>query len=308
MLKLVDLFFLLRPTLLLPVWTFLFLGYYWGSGERFFNLTMVLPKAFWTIFISYSLLMGGVYILNQIWDRESDRINQKLFLIPRGIITLREALLWFFLVLTLSFLLAVLQKGLYVHLWGLSFLMGVLYSMPPIKLKGRPIFDLLSNGIGYGFVNYLVGVITVAHISGYHLVHSIPYLLAVGAVFLNTTVPDIPGDMRTGERTTGVVLGARWTCFLALVFIAGTLASALILRDPFALLCSLTSIPFFALALVKPSDERVKLSYRIGGGSMVLLVALRFPPLLLLSFLTYLALKVYYRFRFNLNYPSLRGR
>lgn len=308
MLRLVDFLFLLRPTLLVPVWTFLFLGYQFAQGEKTLSVTIFMPKVFWIVFFSYSLLMGATYILNQIWDRETDRINKKLFLLSEGIMPIYLAISWLFLALGVSLYLLSLIGGSYAILWAISLLMGFLYSTPPFKFKGRPFFDLLSNAIGYGFVNFLVGWNILSSIKGISYLHSLPYIFMVGAVFLNTTVPDIPGDKASGEVTTGVFLGAKKTTFIAFLSIIVALIFGILLKDPFSAIASLVSIPFFYRAWQDPVDLKVKFSYRIGGGSLVLLVALRYVLFLALLIFTYLALKVYYKKRFGLDYPTLKGR
>ena len=86
-----DYLFILRLTLFYPVWIF-FLAGYWG-GQRFGNGSFELSSqtgAFWVL-IGLTLLMGSVYIFNQICDIKTDRINQKLFLIADGYLSIREA-------------------------------------------------------------------------------------------------------------------------------------------------------------------------------------------------------------------------
>jgi 4-hydroxybenzoate polyprenyltransferase len=306
--KFYDYFFLLRPTLLLPVWIFLFLGYLRGGNYGFLKFVLSFPSSFWKVFFSYSLLMGGIYILNQIFDIESDRLNEKLFLLPKGIISIRRAWIALFITLLLSIILAIPIKGDYLIIWILSLILGVLYSAPPFKFKGKPFLDLLSNSIGYGFLNFLAGWISSFPMRKEALLFSIPYVLAVGAVFLNTTIPDIPGDVETGEKTTGVIMGSRKTALLAFILLFLAFFSSLILRDYMVLLASTISLPPFFLAFRFNTDFFVKVAYRIGGGIFALIVAIHCPLFLILSILTLTLLKLYYRGRFGLNYPSLTGR
>ncbi|MCK4571813.1 hypothetical protein KAT89_02680, partial [candidate division WOR-3 bacterium] len=80
-----DYFILMRPTLFIPVWMFFLLGVHFADGSLNFRSI--------SIFILYTSLMGGVYILNQIVDRESDRKNEKLFLLSDEIIPISYAYL-----------------------------------------------------------------------------------------------------------------------------------------------------------------------------------------------------------------------
>ena len=306
--KAYDYFFLLRPTLLFPVWIFLFLGYLRGGGFSFLDITLSFPLSFWKIFFSYSFLMGGIYILNQIFDVESDRRNEKLFLLPRGIISIRNAWISFFFVIFLSILIAFPLSQSYLVLWVPSLTLGILYSAPPFKFKGRPLLDFLSNAFGYGLLNFLVGWISCFSLKKEAFLFSIPYIIAVGAVFLNTTIPDIPGDKESGEKTTGVLLGRKKTAILAFLFLLLTFFSSLYFRDYIVLLASTISLPPFFLAMKHNTDFFVKFSYRIGGGIFALILAIQCPLFLIIGVLTLLFLKLYYKRRFGLNYPSLTGR
>ena len=303
-----DYLMLLRPTLMGPVWIFLFLGYLFGSGEGFLRFTLRLPAKFWWTFFSYSLLMGVVYILNQITDRESDRRNRKLFLIADGIIPLWAAFLYAGVLTVISLGIAWRLGPTLFLLYLLSLLMGALYSVRPFLFKGRPFLDLLSNALGYGLVNFLVGYATAAPLGAEAFKHALPYVLAVGGVFLNTTIPDIPGDQAAGEITTGVKLGPRKTAWLAFLFLLGALIASAWAWDSFCALGSALALPPFGLAALKGGEFFIKLSYRLAGAFFALIVGLRFPPFFFLGLATLLLMRFYYKTRFGLDYPSLTGR
>lgn len=303
-----DFFFLLRPTLLVPVWLFHFLGFFKASNGDFLHVVLKLPWSFYLSLLAYSLLIGGVYILNQIFDVESDRINRKLFLLPEGIISIKAAWILFFIVIAISNAISIRFGLTYMVLWFLSLLLGVLYSAPPFKFKGRPFLDVISNALGYGLINFLIGWASSYQLDKRALLFSLPYIFAVASVFLMTTIPDIEGDRRTNEITTGVKLGEKKTALLALIMLIVSLLIGLALRDFLVVLAAALTIPPFYLALYKTTDFFVKLSYRIAGFIFASLVAIHCPPFLILVFLTYWVVKLYYLRRFGLNYPSLKGR
>jgi 4-hydroxybenzoate polyprenyltransferase len=213
--KIFDHIFLLRPTLWVPVWTFFLLGVYQGrivSMERIHTPRIALA------FILYTLLMGATYILNQIVDIESDRANKKLYLLPEGHIRVSHAWVELVGLFALSWVLAISFSAQFKILLLVSMILGILYSACPFGFKGRPILDLLSNALGYGVLAFSLGWVTVAPFSGATLLHSLPYFFAVGAVFINTTIPDIKGDKSAGEITTGVFLGEIKSYWLSTVF------------------------------------------------------------------------------------------
>lgn len=312
--KPLDYLFLLRPTILLPVWAFLLIGFHRAkiSGLSDFRVVWEVPphliRGLWV----YSLLLGAIYVLNQIYDVETDRKNRKLFLLADGYIQIRSAWLYTAFLLLLSYASLRLffpnRPSLRV-LWFLSLGMGILYNVPPWKFKGRPYLDLLSNAVGYGGLNVLFGMaLRGSPPLSTALFETLPYVLAVGAVFLLTTLPDIPGDRAAGDRTTGVALGAKKTALLAFIWLLLAGITAFFARDPLVFYPSWVSLPLYARALRSPTDETAKLAYRLSAGIFALFLALKIPLYLGLGLLTFLALKLYYRWRFHLDYPSLKGR
>jgi len=303
---LLDRVFLLRPTLLLPVWTLLF----WGAAldrPRAWGI-LHFPGRFWQALVSYSLLMGAVYVLNQIYDVDTDRINRKLFLLTDGYLSVRDAWVECAVLVLVSLALGWSLGFSYRVLWGLSLLLGVLYSVPPFVWKGRPVLDLLSNALGYGGVNVLVG--WVAHHTWRWDIwpHTLPLVFSVGAVFLLTTLPDIPGDRASGKRSTGVWLGVRRTAGLAALMLWLAVLFAARYGDVWVLGVGALSLPLFVAAAVDAGEGWIKLAYRLAGGLFGVATALRFPLFVLLGGLTFLALRLYYQRRFGLTYPSLRGQ
>ena len=309
--KPLDYVFLIRPTLLVPVWTLLLIGYYrgmyhFGQGSYGWDLNRFsFSVRFIHVFLLYSALMGGVYVLNQIVDRETDKRNEKLFLLSAGIVPLRLAALEMLFLLFVSLFLSIMLGGWIFLLMVISLVMGVLYSTPPFRMKGRPIADLLFNALGYGMVNFLLGWVAAGPPSRAAFVHAIPYCLAVGGVFVNTTIPDIKGDRADGAITTGVRLGEVPTAYLglALILLAGLVS--LYFMDMVCLVAASVAVPFFILAVVKRNRRWYLRSFRIGAPTLVVAAAVLFPYYVLLLLFTLFSMKVYYRKRFDLAYPSL---
>jgi len=303
-----DYFFLLRPVLWIPVWTFLFLGYFWGSALETFSFTLILPWKFWAVLGLYSLMMSSVYIINQIVDRESDLINNKLFLIPYNIISIRTASIYA-IILALVSLSVVYFLGIkFVILFILSYLLGVAYSIKPVELKARPIADMLANAIGYGVLAFLTGWTVTGKIQGRAFIQSFGYILFVSAVFINTTIPDIQGDQTAGKYTIGVFLGARNATILSSVLLFLAFIYSFLEFDVFLMIPSLVGLPIFIISIWDESMQMAKISYRAVSFLFVLIVALRFPLFLALGILILILLRIYYTKRFMINYPSLTGR
>jgi 4-hydroxybenzoate polyprenyltransferase len=271
------------------------------------GISFVLVQGFWLAFVSYSLLLGWSYVLNQIFDVEGDRINDKLFFLPRSIISLRYAWIFAHAALIASVLMAIPLGTSYHILFGISLLLGYAYSGPPFRLKDRPFLDVLSNALGYGGLNLLVGISLTAPLSARFTLHVAVYVLAVAAVFLNTTIPDIKGDRQAGKRSTGVLLGRNRTLGLSSGLFLVVLVLSWIVRDPISLTAGGFGLLFTVLALHRPGDLFPKLAFRVPSAVFLLSVALRYPPLLVLLVLTLVSLRLYYKWRFGLLYPSMTG-
>jgi len=309
---LVDFVFLMRPTLILPGWGFYVLGYLHFIG-RMGDLRPVMEipahPGFWYGFLSTTFISAYIYVLNQIYDRESDRLNRKLFLIADGHIGVGEAGAFALILLILSFVFGVLVGTDFLVLLIVGAVVGTLYSLPPFRFKGRPFLDMLSNALGYAVLNVAAGYVSGGGdlVSGLSV--TLPYFFAVSALYLNTTVPDIPGDRRAGLITTGVFLGERITAALGALFVLLTaLFSLWPFFNPLMAVVGSVSLPFYVWGAVRGNEFSIKLAYRVSGIAFVLALIAKYPPFLLPAITVLVALKVYYRLRFNLDYPSLTGR
>lgn len=296
-----DYIFLLRPTILLPVWTFFLLGAAHGDPSGGAPPTSLLAGL-----ACFTAMMGAVYIVNQITDRDSDLANGKLFLIPHGIIGVRAA--WIeagalaaaavvaaAIILPLSFLV-VLLAGL---------LLGLGYSLEPLRLKRRPALDLAASGLGSGVVNTLAGwTATGAPLQG--LLVLAPYPLAVAAVHLLTTLADAEGDAACGLRTSGVALGRSRGTMIAGILMTVSAGTAAAAGNTAALICAVASLPLFMIAARRggAADGRTvlmparaaTLAYSIAAGVFYPLYLAWAAAVLLLT-------RLYYRRRFGIRYP-----
>ena len=87
-LKMLDYVYINRPVLFFPGWVTMLAGYYTATGESIsgFPIPWELEPVFWdeTVFLALVMLgaaMGGCFIFNQLKDVDTDRKNNKLFLI-----------------------------------------------------------------------------------------------------------------------------------------------------------------------------------------------------------------------------------
>jgi 4-hydroxybenzoate polyprenyltransferase len=300
-----DYLFILRPFILIPCWNFLLIGTYLAQQKRGFTPDIILGL------IIYTALMGGVYILNQITDRETDRINKKLFLISEGYVPVRYAYIEMVLLWIVAILLALKFSYLFLIFIGISLLLGVFYSLPPVKLKGKPLLDTLSNGFGYGMINFAVGWLLVRSFDMAMFIKFVPYFLSISAVFINTTVVDIEGDRKAGEKTTAIFLGKHVSLVCSTVLMAAAILTAYIMKDLVCLIPAALSFPLFVFGAVYSllkNEQNRKLtiaSFRLPGLLFTLVTVYLFPLYSIVLLVVFLGMRLYYKKRFRINYPTL---
>lgn len=304
-----DYLFLLRPSIMVAVWTFFFAGVYLGyrmNGIDPLWSRYNLHHIAYTLFL-YTLLMGGSYVLNQIADVDTDRLNNKLFILSGGHISIRNAYIYMYGLYFVSLTLLLLTSSYTLNMKILFFasaILGVLYSAKPFSLKRRPFWDLAANAFGYGYIAVIIGYES----TGYRFFYTeslimLPYFLAMSAVFINTTVIDYEGDVEVNARTTGVFLGKKKAALLSAILMAGAVVSSVLNGDYVALAASAPSVFLFALAAVRHSRKTALISVKYSSPIMTVVLGIIFPYFFLLSLMVLMAMKIYYKRRFGYDYP-----
>jgi 4-hydroxybenzoate polyprenyltransferase len=306
--KLPDYFFLLRPMILIPVWTFYLLGAHHGARAGTMEIgTAALLEGL----ASFTALLGAIYIMNQIADRSVDRERNKLFLVSHGIIPARTAWIEAAALIVVSFALALaLLPPLFTAILAVSLALGAAYSLEPVRLKKRPAVDVLANALGNGFLNTLAGWIAIgAPSKGWAVL--LPYPFAVASVHLATTLADRNADARMGYRTSGVVLGPPRALMLSTALMGGAAIAGYFSNNGPALVASLLSLPFFLVPArsIQKTEANTEVLIPVKTATLIFSITAGFlfhaylPCIAALILLT----RLYYTRRFGLEYPSFRG-
>ena len=282
-----------------PVWTILLLGHHRSavlSGES--NLPGL-------ILLLVTFLVGAVYLLNQIYDVESDKLNKKLLFLAEGYVSKKNAIIQTVLLNLISIIPAYfisLQLGV---LFTLGFLFGLFYSVPPFSFKGKPLSGFLFNILAHGNLTFLAGWLMNQALSGKSILFSLPYMFAVGAVYLNTTIPDMEGDTRSGKITPAVKWGKErvviFACFLVLI---ATALSFFIKDIPFFIASALV-FPFFLFSALTKKNNDIVLSTKLSILFLSIAAGFFYPWYFAVLILGFLGTRFYYKARFKLNYPTL---
>lgn len=314
--KIIDYIFLMRPMLIIPVWTIALLGarsalwrerglspitldHFPFVGLTTSDLNLLLMLLFST------LLAGGVFVLNQIFDVDSDRENKKLFLLPEGHVSIREAWNIYF------FLTGVALIGAFVLNWQLGCLFvvgawfGFQYSYPRFNLREHPYKSFRNNVLAHGTLAFLFGWVMYLNFNIEGIIKSFPYFLAVGAVYLNTTLPDLHGDTAVGKKTYAAEWGVAKTLRYAAWMVAGALIFSIMIADYAFAVAAAVSLPFFIAAASTKSIATATLATKVSILALSLFAAMFFPLYLVILVLTIVGTRIYHSRKFNIAYPVI---
>jgi 4-hydroxybenzoate polyprenyltransferase len=299
MVRYLDYLFVIRPVLMPPVWTILLLGHHRSavlSGES--NLPGL-------ILLLVTFLVGAVYLLNQIYDVESDRINKKLFFLSEGYISKKNAIFQTILLNLISIIPAYfisLNLGL---LFTLGFLFGFFYSVPPFSLKGRPWGGFLFNILAHGNLAFLGGWSMNHTLSGESILFSLPYMFAVGAVYLNTTIPDMEGDKRSGKITLAVKWGKEKVVIFAFTLVLIATSLSFLFKDIPFFIASALVLPFFLFGVLTKKNNNIILSSKLSILFLSIAAGYFYPWYFAILVLGFILTRLYYKARFGLDYPTV---
>mgnify|MGYP001138511425 CR=1 FL=1 len=301
-----DRLFILRPAVMVPLWVFFVSGATGALRASGHAGPMLLPPRTVAIGLAaMSAILGGGYLLNQIVDVEGDRANDKLFFLPRELISAGSARAELAVVWLIAAAIALALPVAFQAVAVAALVLNVTYSSRPIRAKARFPLDLIWNGLGFGLVATFSGWATVSPPGLRCLQLGFAYTLAVAGVTASTTIPDLKGDSATGLRTTAVVLGRHRTSCIAVLLMALAALTGLVIRDPVASVGSLLSLPMLIRAHVTGSSRDRLAASQVSVGVFCLLVSIRAPFLLALVALVVLGSRLYYRRRFGMTYPEL---
>jgi len=186
-------------------------------------------------------------------------------------------------------------------------LLGAVYSAPPFRLKDRPFSGLFVNAIGYGFIIPLTVMPDMnMHNSGFlNWSNPLYFTLTIGAVYLLTAIPDRVGDSRTGKRTLAVILPVPIVKLLALILL---IDSAYVAYDSnIKLLLVLSVVAIFALGVsfLNSSEKYLFLAIKLPILLLTILAGYFFYYYAIFVVALLIGTRVYYRKRFNMEYPKL---
>ncbi len=306
-----DYFFVLRPMLFFPGWATLLAGYFVARHQGQIVLNgwrgAAAPEIGWLL-VAFGAAMGASFLLNQLADIESDRLNNKLFIIAEGHIGSKSAVIE-----TLFLLAAALFIAFYFSMIsGVLIIIFILvtgwgYNYPPFRFKDRPWWSLLANSL-MGWLAFAIGWTAVLPVDWALIVNSLPYLFLNTALYFYTTLPDIKGDAGSRKKTLAVLYGADALVFTSFVLFVFSLIAAAVQRDYQALFILILSAPFFLLTLGRPRVGKAVRTTKFTILFFNLIIALQAPWYFLMMVGLFFLTRWYFKARFDFDYPNFKGK
>ena len=173
------------------------------------------------ISISFFVITSSGFVINQYFDKNNDKLNPKKKNLPvaSGKLSPRNALVFFFALTSLSFIITILVDISTLPFLLLYFTLGLAYSANPINLKKRPIIDLIVAGICFGILPFLIGMQVVYPLSMDFsdfwimrryidaLLCSVPLFLFQVSGHIYQAIGDYESDKKNGTTTFVVKYG-----------------------------------------------------------------------------------------------------
>lgn len=157
------------------------------------------------------LVWLAVLAINDAHDVDGDRRNPRKGGAPLvdGRLTVRGALVAAHVTAAAALLVALTVRPAFALVTLAFLVLGWLYSVPPVRLKDRPGFDVAANALGVGAIAVLAGWTVVRPIDGFPWVMAVAGVLVATALYIPTTVTDYRADLASGYTTIAVRLGPR---------------------------------------------------------------------------------------------------
>lgn len=301
--KFLHYFFAARPLLHLPVWSvyLVSLYHYQKSLGESFDL--------WRLgtMVCLSMMAAGAFYVNQIYDYESDRLNNKLGFLQDDLTSAGGFIVAYLICGVLSATFASMVSPVVLLIFLQGFVFAWLYSAPPFRLKDRPISGMIANAYCFGFLISL----TVSQPIGFGCLTlkalTLPtyFFLTVASVHIMTTLPDRAGDAATDKRTVAVALPSVIAKLLALVLMLASAALAWWAARPDLLYLSLfSSMPLMVATLIRSKSLEL-LAAKLPLLLLTLLAGFYYPAYLVFVVALVIACRIYFQKVFGIIYPKL---
>lgn len=202
--------------------------FYNGRSDDLLSIwwTIIIPASF-----ALAILNGASNTLNQVTDREADKISKPYRPIPKGLITLSEAKLISAILYAIAIAISLSINLMFFIIVILIVIFSVTYSIPP-RFKDMLFINQLWIGIPRGFLAILASWSVFGN-----ALEPLPLTIGIIAMTfliggsITKDILDSEADKKTGTKTLVNIYGVKKAALMALPFLFFPFAYIPILID-----------------------------------------------------------------------------
>jgi 4-hydroxybenzoate polyprenyltransferase len=198
------------------------------------------------------LVWGAVLAQNDLHDLPSDCANPRKATAPlvTGAVSVADLRRWYRVIALAAVGAALFVGPLFVLGVAGVLLLGWAYSVPPLRLKTRPGWDVAVNALVVGVVSPVAGWSITRAPWQFPWQFGLIGVLFAAALYVPTTVTDLTADTRAGDTTFAVRFGARFAYGLGLALWGAALAVSVLCAALDVLVPRSTLVPQLVMAPV----------------------------------------------------------
>jgi 4-hydroxybenzoate polyprenyltransferase len=188
------------------------------AGHAWLPLRADAPRAVVALLVLGPLIWAAVLAQNDLHDLPSDRDNPRKATAPLvlGVVSAGRLRIWYRAAALAAVGAALFVGPLFVLGVAGVLLLGWAYSVPPLRLKTRPGWDVAVNALVVGIVSPVAGWSIIRAPWQFPWQFALIGVLFAAALYVPTTVTDLAADTGAGDTTFAVRFGARFAYRLGL--------------------------------------------------------------------------------------------
>jgi 4-hydroxybenzoate polyprenyltransferase len=200
------------------------------AGHAWLPVRADAPRALVALLVLGPLVWGAVLAQNDLHDLRSDRANPRKATAPlvTGAVSAARLRRWYYGIAGAALLSALFVGPLFVLGVAGVLALGWAYSVPPLRLKTRPGWDVAVNALVVGVVSPAAGWAITRTPWEFPWQFGLIGLLFAAALYLPTTVTDLAADAGAEDTTFAVRFGARFAHLLGIALWAGALGVSIL--------------------------------------------------------------------------------
>lgn len=222
------------------------------AGREWLPARADLPRAAVALLVLGPLIWGAILAQNDLHDLPSDRVNPRKGTSPlvTGAVSAARLRAWYRAIAVAALVAAVFVGPLFVLGVVGVLLLGWAYSVPPLRLKTRPGWDVAVNALVVGVVSPAAGWSITRPPWEFPWQFGLIGFLFTAALYVPTTVTDLAADTSAGYTTFAVRFGRRFAYRLGLVLWAAALLISLVCAGLDVVVPAATLVPQLVMAPV----------------------------------------------------------